>query len=62
MPHEIVKMKSIHFKKIKGSIALWSSKELIESSDVLIIDRVGLLQDLYYYADIVYIGGYKGNT
>ena len=58
VPHEINKneINSLQ-KKIKGSIALWSSKELIESSDVLIIDRVGLLQDLYYYADIVYIGG-----
>ena len=57
MPHEINKNEINSFQKNQMSIALWSSKELIESSKILIIDRIGILQDLYYYADIVYIGG-----
>ena len=58
VPHEINK-NDIKFlkEKIKKKIVFWSKLNDIENCDVLIIDKVGILQDLYYYADIVYIGG-----
>ena len=58
VPHEINK-NDIKFlkEKIKKKIVFWSKLNDIENCDVLIIDKVGILQDIYYYADIVYIGG-----
>jgi 3-deoxy-D-manno-octulosonic-acid transferase len=59
-PHNI---KSEHIQSLKKSISrkvlLYSeiSEDNISSSEVLIIDTVGLLTKVYSYADIAYVGG-----
>ena len=57
-PHENdeKEMKYIKNKITKKSIK-WSNLKDVENIDVLIIDKIGLLKHLYFYADIVYIGG-----
>lgn len=58
VPHENTKNEIDYLKnKIKKKYNLWSKIENIENKDVLIIDKIGLLKYLYFYADIVYIGG-----
>jgi len=58
VPHEN-KLNEINYikSKIKTKCKTWSRLKNIENADVLIIDEIGLLKELYFYADIVYIGG-----
>ena len=58
VPHEN-NLKEINYikSKIKTNYVVWSKLEDIENKDILIVDKIGLLKDLYFYADIVYIGG-----
>ena len=58
VPHEN-KLNEINYikSKIKTKCETWSKLKNIENTDVLIIDEIGLLKELYFYADIVYIGG-----
>jgi len=46
-------------EKLKGNVLLYSqaNEENILSSDVLIIDSIGILSSVYQYADFSYIGG-----
>ena len=58
VPHENKKKEIDYLKnKIKKKYNLWSKIESIEKKDVLIVDKIGLLKHLYFYADLVYIGG-----
>ncbi len=58
IPHEI-QAENINFlkKKIKLKSSIYSESEDHKESDVLIIDKIGLLAYIYRYANIVYIGG-----
>lgn len=60
-PHEIDSTHLENLAKVVGgndSVFLTNlTLENAHSKSVLIIDRIGLLASLYYYADIVYIGG-----
>jgi 3-deoxy-D-manno-octulosonic-acid transferase len=64
-PHNI---KSYQINVLKTSIQkktlLYSEKDNLDVSNyqVFIIDAIGILSKIYNYADIVYIGGAKGNT
>lgn len=51
-------------KKLKASVALYSDKEqdLLSQKKVLILDTVGLLSKVYWYADIAYVGGAMGKS
>lgn len=59
-PHEV---KTINIKRLKKSIPLKAiefskaNETNIEEYDCLIIDSIGLLSKLYYYASICYVGG-----
>ena len=59
-PHD-VSQKNINYllKKIKRKKALFSRINIQKGQkfDVAIIDTIGLLSSLYYYADIAYVGG-----
>ena len=64
-PHQIDSSKIESFRKnIQKKSVLFSSKEGQNLADfnVFIIDTVGLLTKIYYYADIAYVGGGMGNT
>jgi 3-deoxy-D-manno-octulosonic-acid transferase len=60
-PHEV------HEERIRSIRKLFSSKKIIryseadeknvESADILIIDKIGILSGLYQYCDVAYIGG-----
>jgi 3-deoxy-D-manno-octulosonic-acid transferase len=60
VPHEINKLeiKSIQseLKSIGLSTILYSNKKELSKSRILIVDKVGILADLYQYSDISYIG------
>ncbi|WP_104734723.1 3-deoxy-D-manno-octulosonic acid transferase [Hanstruepera ponticola] len=64
-PHNI---KSAQIQKLKQSIKkktiLFSEKEgaLLHDFQVLIVDTIGLLSKIYFYADIAYVGGAIGTT
>jgi 3-deoxy-D-manno-octulosonic-acid transferase len=61
-PHQI-STNGINFIKqqLTKSIALFSSYEVKNHADVLIIDNVGMLSSLYRYAKYAYIGGGFGD-
>ena len=64
-PHQIDSSKIESFRKsIQKKSVLFSSKEdeNLSEFNVFIIDTVGLLTKIYYYADIAYVGGGMGNT
>ncbi|MCA5004205.1 3-deoxy-D-manno-octulosonic acid transferase [Sphingobacterium bovistauri] len=61
-PHEIHKGHIDDIVKLFGDVLLFSqfesyTEEQIQSSKILIVDNIGMLSSLYYYADITYIGG-----
>ena len=64
-PHNI---KPAQIQKLKQSIKkktiLFSEKEgaLLHDFQVLIVDTIGLLSKIYFYADIAYVGGAIGTT
>ena len=57
-PHEIENDNIISLQKKTGAL-LYSKleKNPIKSSNVIIIDNIGLLSSIYQYADIAYVGG-----
>ena len=61
-PHEIHQNHIDEIIKLYGEVLLFSkfpsytTKQVAESK-VLLIDNIGMLSSLYYYADITYIGG-----
>lgn len=64
VPHEVdsknLKMLNSHLEKLNFEYAYYSEKNQLESNRIIIIDKVGILLDLYQYADIAYIGeGFK---
>lgn len=64
-PHKIETSKIEAFrKKITKKSVLFSEKEKCNVSDypVFIIDTIGLLSKIYFYADIAYVGGAMGTT
>lgn len=64
-PHKIDRTKIKEFRsKLQAPSALYSDKEqeVLPPSQVLIIDTVGLLSKIYYYADLAYVGGAMGTT
>lgn len=64
-PHNIHTEKIASFaKKLTKKVLLHSKKESVNIAlyDVLIIDCIGLLTKLYYYANIAYVGGAMGKT
>ncbi len=59
-PHEIKQMQILALQKRFGSKALLYSSANVENarnSDILIIDSIGLLSQLYRFGSIAYIGG-----
>tara|TARA_Y100001978_G_C23700793_1_gene440762 strand:+ start:3575 stop:4768 length:1194 start_codon:yes stop_codon:yes gene_type:complete len=58
IPHNISK-KDLKYitNKITAKWSLYSEPKDLENSKILIIDKVGILKDIYKYADVVYIGG-----
>lgn len=61
-PHEIHSAHIDDLVKLFGEVILFSkfdtySEDTILNSQILIIDNIGMLSSLYYYADITYIGG-----
>ena len=70
-PHEIDKDNIASIKKIFRNAIQYSElqslnqnsgNELLRASNVLIIDCIGLLSRLYYYADVAYVGGGFGEN
>lgn len=64
-PHNIHTEKIGSFaKKLTKKVILHSKKDSVNIAhyDVLIIDCIGLLTKLYYYANIAYVGGAMGKT
>jgi 3-deoxy-D-manno-octulosonic-acid transferase len=61
-PHEIHASNIDEIVKLFGDVVLFSkfntyTNEQILQSKILVIDNIGMLSSLYYYADITYIGG-----
>lgn len=61
-PHEIHANHVVDIQRLFPSALLFSafasySEDDIKRANVLIIDNIGLLSSLYYYADVAYIGG-----
>lgn len=64
-PHEIKPEKIEDFrKKLKKPCLLYSEAEKNNPADfkILIIDNIGLLSQIYSYANIAYVGGAAGKT
>ncbi|WP_037319519.1 3-deoxy-D-manno-octulosonic acid transferase [Salegentibacter sp. Hel_I_6] len=64
-PHEIKEEKiKVLEQKIKKKSIRYSKRENqdLASSDVLILDTIGLLGKVYSYSDIAYVGGAAGTT
>jgi 3-deoxy-D-manno-octulosonic-acid transferase len=59
VPHEIDEREKAQAKKLLGEkVCFYSEKEkLNEKTKLLWMDHVGMLAQLYRYADVVYIGG-----
>ena len=64
-PHNIkpIQIKNIQEKLIVESV-LFSEKDAknLKNTQVFIIDTIGILSKIYYYADIAYVGGAIGTT
>lgn len=61
-PHEIHQAHIQDIVKLFGDPILFSqfdtySEDVIHNAQILLIDNIGMLSSLYYYADISYIGG-----
>ncbi|MCC4211971.1 3-deoxy-D-manno-octulosonic acid transferase [Leeuwenhoekiella parthenopeia] len=64
-PHKIEAEKVDRFiKQLKRKTQKYSGydKDQLRSAGVLVLDHVGLLSKVYYYADVAYVGGAAGNT
>jgi len=64
-PHNIKHNQIKNFAaKLNAKTILYSEMDIstIHDFDVLVIDTIGLLSKIYYYADITYVGGAMGNT
>jgi len=64
-PHQIKEQQINNFRnKLNKKTVLFSEKEKnnVEDYGVFIIDTIGILSKIYYYADIAYVGGAAGNT
>lgn len=65
VPHNV---EASHVTKLKATLKiapiLYSESENVnlESSNVLIVDTIGLLSSIYSYAQIAYVGGAMGST
>ena len=64
VPHEVdfknLNILNDFLKSLNMEYAYYSEKNKLDSSNIIIIDKVGILSDLYQYADIAYIGeGFK---
>lgn len=60
-PHEIQEDKILYFqKKLTHKSTLYSKSEF-KGFEVLIIDSIGLLKNIYRYADLSYVGGGFGS-
>ena len=50
-----------HLNKINLNYEYYSKQNISRESRIMIIDKVGILADLYYYSDLAYIGaGFNG--
>jgi 3-deoxy-D-manno-octulosonic-acid transferase len=51
-------------EKLNKDVVLFSNKEKkdLKKSQVFVLDTIGLLSKVYYYADIAYVGGAYGHT
>lgn len=58
-PHEVNKTSVANIEKLMGNLnyTLYTNPTNIEKTDVLIIDTIGILSQLYRYATATYIGG-----
>lgn len=64
-PHNIKKNQIHHLKsQLNAKTVLFSEKETanLQDAKVFIIDTIGLLTQIYSYANIAYVGGAMGNT
>jgi 3-deoxy-D-manno-octulosonic-acid transferase len=58
VPHEISQLEIANAKNFFGEkMTLYSEQQENKSSDILWIDKVGMLSKLYRYASVVFIGG-----
>lgn len=59
VPHQPTQEILNDFIKYLGqnSFTLYSDRHLIDSSRILIVDKIGMLADIYKYAHIAYVGG-----
>ena len=59
-PHEInnydLKQIEHNLSKIKFEFSYLSDKNNLSNSNIIIIDKIGILADLYFYSNIAYIG------
>ncbi|MFI5141354.1 MAG: 3-deoxy-D-manno-octulosonic acid transferase [Bacteroidia bacterium] len=58
-PHEVNKVSVANIEKLMGNLnySLFTNPTNIDEADVLIIDTIGVLSQLYRYATATYIGG-----
>jgi 3-deoxy-D-manno-octulosonic-acid transferase len=58
-PHEVNKSSVASIEKLMGNLnyTLYTNPTNVEKADVLIIDTIGILSQLYRYATATYIGG-----
>ena len=56
VPHEIENISKLH-SQTNGLLYSNANKENILNTNVIIIDSIGLLQNIYQYGNIAYIGG-----
>ena len=61
VPHEVAKSDLVLIEKKLNEIgfdwAYYSEKKKLQNSRIVIIDKTGILADLYAFADISYVGG-----
>ena len=55
-PHELNNIESIQ-RKTKGLLYSKYKKSKLITSNILIIDKIGILSNIYQYGDVAYIGG-----
>ena len=55
-PHELHNIESIQ-KKTKGLLYSKYKKNKLITSNILIIDKIGILSNIYQYGDLAYVGG-----
>lgn len=57
VPHEINQQNISHFKEIFGEKVSFYSKNINPETEILVVDAVGFLSQIYAYADTAYVGG-----